>query len=584
MAPERMPRAGGFGQPGMRNSALATAALTSVALFSQTADAAPQAVDDGPSREEVQQRVSTLYDRAESDTGNFNATRAMTASTRGRGASTGNIPRQASDPELDNVARRWFDAARSSVGPTIPAVLPADRMPARPAVPRPARPADDLIERKRDVPELPAGPTARPVAELTAGPVAELTAGPAPALTGRAIAALPAVPTPRPELQPAVLRGLPPTAPATPSRQASLRTAKERNQRKLATARELLSRYTGQRTAPALAIEAAPAPVAAPWSDTAQQAQRMAEEEWRLRQPSVLDTGVPAAQTWQPNAYDTGAIPAQTWQSGGFDTGAMPAQNWQSGGFDTGAIPTQNWQPSVLDTGAMPAQNWQPSAYDTGAVPAQNWQPSVLDTGATPAQNWQPSVLDTGATPAQNWQPSVLDTGVPAAQAWQPNAYDTGAVPAPTWQPGVLDTGAIPAQNWQPSVLDTGVPADLGPAVGSKAERAIAFARAQIGRPCVWGSIGPGSYDDSGLTQTAWKSAGVALPRAAQEQASAGTVVPLAESRPGDLIFYNDNFSHVGIYTGDGMMVHAPGPGTCVREESVYYAGEAAVRIAVRPV
>ncbi|MFJ4788578.1 NlpC/P60 family protein [Streptomyces sp. NPDC088794] len=540
MAPERMPRAGGFGQPGMRNSALATAALTSVAVFSQAADAAPQAADEGPSREEVQQRISTLYDRAESDTGNFNATRAMTGGTRGRGPSTGSIPRQTSDPDLDNVARRWFDAARNSVGPTIPAVLPADRMPARPAVPRPARPADDLIERKRDVPGLPAGPTGRPVAELTAGPVAELTAGPGPALTGRAMPALPAASasTPRPELQPAVLRGLPPAAPATPTRQVALRTAKERSQRKLAAARDLFARYTGQRSAPALAIEAAPAPVAAPWSDTAQEAQRRAEEEWRLRQPSVLDTGVPATQAWQqPNAYDTGAIPAQTWQAGTYDTGTIPAQSWQ------------------------------PNAYDTGAVPAQNWQPGVLDTGSMPAQSWQPSVLDTGAIPAQSWQPSVLDTGVPAAE---------------TWQPSVLDTGAVPAQNWQPSVLDTGIPA--APAVGSKAERAIAFARAQIGRPCVWGAIGPGSYDDSGLTQTAWKSAGVALPRAAQEQASAGTVVPLAESRPGDLIFYNDNFSHVGIYTGDGMMVHAPGPGTCVREESVYYAGEAAVRIAVRPV
>ena len=79
-----------------------------------------------------------------------------------------------------------------------------------------------------------------------------------------------------------------------------------------------------------------------------------------------------------------------------------------------------------------------------------------------------------------------------------------------------------------------------------------------------------------------WKAAGVALPRSTHEQASIGTVVPLAESRPGDLIFFNDNFSHVGLYTGNGMMVHAPGPGAVIREESVHYAGEAAIRIAVR--
>ena len=69
MAPERSSRAGGFNLPGVRNSALATAALTSVALFSQTADASPQPGDEAPSREDVQQRVSSLYARAEDDTG-----------------------------------------------------------------------------------------------------------------------------------------------------------------------------------------------------------------------------------------------------------------------------------------------------------------------------------------------------------------------------------------------------------------------------------------------------------------------------------------------------------------------------------
>ena len=83
MAPERSSRPGGLG-PGMRNSALATAALTSVALFSQTADAAPNTQDEGPSREDVRQRVSSLYDRAESDTGVHNITRAQSV-PRGRG-------------------------------------------------------------------------------------------------------------------------------------------------------------------------------------------------------------------------------------------------------------------------------------------------------------------------------------------------------------------------------------------------------------------------------------------------------------------------------------------------------------------
>ncbi|MFJ2605339.1 C40 family peptidase [Streptomyces sp. NPDC087425] len=137
-------------------------------------------------------------------------------------------------------------------------------------------------------------------------------------------------------------------------------------------------------------------------------------------------------------------------------------------------------------------------------------------------------------------------------------------------------------------MLDTGVteePAAAAPdaKVVSKADRAIAFARAQIGRPCVWGAAGPGSYDNGSLVQAAWRSAGVELPRLAHAQAGAGTMVPLAEAQPGDLIFFHDNFSHVGLYTGNGEMIHAPGPGAAIREESAFYAGEAALRIAVRP-
>ncbi|MEV6943164.1 C40 family peptidase [Streptomyces sp. NPDC051172] len=450
----------------MRNSALATAALTSVALFSQTADAAPTTGDEGPSREAVRQRVSSLYDQAESDTGNYNFTRAQLLGARPPAAP----PRERgrSDPALDSVSRRWFDGARASLGPTVPALLPADRMPDRRAEPRTARPADS----RSTALELEA--TARPVAELTSAEsrrtVAELTAGPT--------AALPAIPLPRQEAASA----LPAAAPE--SRQTSLRRSKEQNQRKIAAASELLYRYTARQTsAPRPAVGAVPAQL--PRQDQAQQTRPAAEEAWRLQEPTVLDTGLPPAG-------------------------------------------------------------------------AQLMQPSVLDTGVPAVEQWR-------------MQPSVLDTGVPAVEEWRT-------------QPSVLDTGIPQAGGWtmQPSVLDTGVPATVTP-TATKADRAIDFARAQIGRPCLWGAVGPESYDNAGLTQAAWRAAGVTLPRTPYEQAGAGTVIPLAESRPGDLIFFNDNFSHVGIYTGNGLMIHAPGPGAVIREDSVHYAGEAAVRIAVRP-
>lgn len=117
----------------------------------------------------------------------------------------------------------------------------------------------------------------------------------------------------------------------------------------------------------------------------------------------------------------------------------------------------------------------------------------------------------------------------------------------------------------------------------TKAVKAIAFARAQVGKPYVWGAAGPGSYDCSGLTQAAWKAAGVTLPRATTDQADAGTTVSLADAQPGDLVFFHDDISHVGVYVGDGLMIHAPKPGAYVREESIHYGGASIVHSVVRP-
>ncbi|MER6846238.1 NlpC/P60 family protein [Streptomyces flaveolus] len=121
------------------------------------------------------------------------------------------------------------------------------------------------------------------------------------------------------------------------------------------------------------------------------------------------------------------------------------------------------------------------------------------------------------------------------------------------------------------------------PSYGTKAGKALAFARAQIGKPYVWGATGPGSYDCSGLTQAAWKAAGVTLPRTTYDQVEAGTTVSVSQAQPGDLVFFYDDISHVGIYIGNGMMIHAPKPGAYVREESVYYDGESSIHSVVRP-
>ncbi|MET9950456.1 NlpC/P60 family protein [Streptomyces sp. NPDC006339] len=99
----------------------------------------------------------------------------------------------------------------------------------------------------------------------------------------------------------------------------------------------------------------------------------------------------------------------------------------------------------------------------------------------------------------------------------------------------------------------------------ARAAEAIAFARAQIGKPYVWGATGPSAYDCSGLTQASWRAAGVSLPRTTYTQINAGRRVSRSELAPGDLVFFYSGISHVGLYIGGGQMIHAPRPGAPVR-------------------
>ncbi|MFJ9415720.1 NlpC/P60 family protein [Streptomyces sp. NPDC101227] len=110
-----------------------------------------------------------------------------------------------------------------------------------------------------------------------------------------------------------------------------------------------------------------------------------------------------------------------------------------------------------------------------------------------------------------------------------------------------------------------------GSTSSTQVEKVLAFARAQIGKPYVWGATGPSSYDCSGLTAAAWKAAGVDLPRTTWDQVKVGQRVATSDLKPGDLVFFFDDISHVGIYIGDGKMIHAPHPGANVRVESIYY-------------
>ena len=116
-------------------------------------------------------------------------------------------------------------------------------------------------------------------------------------------------------------------------------------------------------------------------------------------------------------------------------------------------------------------------------------------------------------------------------------------------------------------------------APGSPAAVAVRFALAQLGKPYEWGADGPGSYDCSGLVQTAYRAAGVRLPRVSRQQYGAGRLVSLKELRAGDLLFYATDTSdpqtiyHVGMYLGAGRMVEAPNRRAPVRIASIWRPG-----------
>jgi cell wall-associated NlpC family hydrolase len=447
---------------------------------------------DGPSREEVQQRISSLYDQAENAVGFVNGTRAMTTGSRGRGNPAPETARRRSDPALDDITKTWFDAARTRLGPSAPARLPADRMPAPPAA-RPAsparRPEDGVTNAGREL-------TARPVLELTAGPAAEAAAGPVAELTARAVAALPPAPQPVQQAAAALL----PALPAGPG-QSSLKTSKEKIQRKLALAREVVSKHAAQWNPGPAAIESRPAEVA--WPAPQDQARHQAAEEWQRQQPTALGPDM-----------SLGA--------------GMPLGRDMS-----------------MGTGMPPVREMSPGAN------------TPMAAGMPPGPN------------------TSIGAGIPLT------ADMTMATGMPPGAGMAVGTGAsIGAVDMAGPIGMVGA-SESG--YGGKAAKALAFARAQIGKPCVWGATGPDSYDSSSLTQAAWRAAGVSLPRTVHGQATAGTAIPLTDIQFGDLIFFHDNVSHVGFYTGNGMMIHAPSPGASIREESIFFAGQKAIHSALRP-
>ncbi|MFD7700313.1 NlpC/P60 family protein [Streptomyces caelestis] len=117
----------------------------------------------------------------------------------------------------------------------------------------------------------------------------------------------------------------------------------------------------------------------------------------------------------------------------------------------------------------------------------------------------------------------------------------------------------------QKELVTSGALGSGGAPPSAAGERAVRHAVEQLGKPYEWGAEGPAAYDCSGLTSEAWAAAGTPIPRTSQEQWARLERVPLAELRPGDLVVYFPEATHVALYLGDGKVVQAPRPGARIK-------------------
>jgi cell wall-associated NlpC family hydrolase len=175
-----------------------------------------------------------------------------------------------------------------------------------------------------------------------------------------------------------------------------------------------------------------------------------------------------------------------------------------------------------------------------------------------------------GVTPATGFF-GVLTTNAVTSYQKALGLAVTATVDAATWK--AIHSGRVapvatpPAPTAPGTVIPT--PRYPLPANPTAADRAVAFALAQVGKPYVLGGNGPAVFDCSGLVQQAYLSAGVRLPRLASQQRFAGTPVDIAKLLPGDLLYYQDGSSprngHISMYAGNGLAVEAANPRRGVR-------------------
>lgn len=181
----------------------------------------------------------------------------------------------------------------------------------------------------------------------------------------------------------------------------------------------------------------------------------------------------------------------------------------------------------------------------------------------------------TGTAAAGTWAGLRL-TGTPVCTGRPAPVRRTSAPSRPRPPADAAAQAAVAAEVTR---LVAGLAGEAGSTSDPIAEQALRFARGQLGKPYLYGGIGPKGYDCSGLVMTAYRDAGLNLPRTAAEQYRVGVAVPLNDLQAGDLVFYASDLTkpatiyHVAIYAGQDVIINAPYTGMHVRTEPLFTSG-----------
>ena len=162
----------------------------------------------------------------------------------------------------------------------------------------------------------------------------------------------------------------------------------------------------------------------------------------------------------------------------------------------------------------------------------------------------------------------AMSVGLLAGTAPGASAADPAPAPSTTATAPAPATAAAPTSTAEASTAKASTakkaPAKKKAKKKTRGDKALAYAKKQLGDKYKYGAAGPNRWDCSGLTMKAWGSAGKKLPHSAKGQSKKGKKIKKSQLRKGDLVFFYSGTSHVGIYAGGGKVIHAPKPGSKV--------------------